>query len=64
MFVYPDDDNTTWPRGDGVEVVIGSKVGARTVTDILWTVHLANKKANCFVLTEKGRQGIASSHSR
>ena len=60
VFVYPDDDNTTWPRGDGVEVVIGSKVGARTVTDILWTVHLANKKANCFVLTETGRQGIAS----
>jgi len=60
VFVYPDADNATWPRGDGVEVVIGSKVGARTVTDILWTVHLANKKANCFVLTEKGRQGIAS----
>lgn len=60
VFVYPDADNAAWPRGDGVEVVVGSKVGTRTVTDIVWTVHLANKKANCFVLTESGRQGIAS----
>jgi hypothetical protein len=60
VFLYPDANNEKWPRGDGVEVVIGSKVGARTVTNIVWTVHLANKKANCFVLTESGRQGIAS----
>lgn len=60
VFLYPDADQATWPRGDGEEIVIGSKVGARTVADIVWTVHLANKKANCFVLTEQGRQGIAS----
>jgi len=30
-----------------------------TVADILWTVHLANKKANTFVLMEDGaHQGI------
>jgi len=60
IFLYPDTKEEKWPRGDGVEVNIGSKVGARTVKDIVWTVHLANKKANCFVLTETGRQGIAS----
>lgn len=60
VFLYSDVNNSKWPSGDGVEAVIGSKVGARTVTNIVWTVHLANKKANSFVLTESGRQGIAS----
>ena len=60
IFVYPEVKEAKWPRGDGVEVTIGSKVGARTVAAIVWTVHLANKKSNCFVLTESDPQGIAS----
>ncbi len=36
----------SYPNGGGVEVVIGSKVGGKVVKDIVWTVHLANKKAN------------------
>lgn len=60
VFAYPDRGEEKYPRGDGVEINIGSKVGARIVKDIVWTVHVANKKANCFVLTESGRQGIAS----
>ncbi len=60
IFAYPDNADEKWPRGDGVEVNIGSKLGERIVADIVWTVHLANKKANSFVLTEEGRQGISS----
>lgn len=60
IFAYPERDGEVWPRGDGVEVGIGATVGDRTVADIIWTVHVANKKANTFVLTESGRQGINS----
>jgi hypothetical protein len=60
VFAYPEAAVEQWPRGDGVEIVIGGKIGDRTVADIIWTVHLANKKANCFQLTEAGLQGIAS----
>ncbi len=60
IFWYAEEKAGTWPRGDGTEVTIGAKIGGRTVKDIVWSVHLANKKANCFVLTESGRQGIAS----
>jgi hypothetical protein len=60
IFHYPERAQESWPRGDGTEVTIGSKVGDKTVKDIAWTVHVANKKANSFVLTESGLQGIAS----
>lgn len=60
IFAYPAIAEETWPRGDGVEVSIGSSVDGRTVADIIWTVHVANKKANWFVLTESGLQGIES----
>lgn len=60
IFHYTGSDSDVWPRGDGTEVVIGTKVGGRTVKDIIWTVHLANKKANTFVLEESGDyQGIS-----
>jgi len=38
------------------EIQIGSKVGTKTVMDIIWTVHIANKKANTFVLVEDPNQ--------
>jgi L-Lysine epsilon oxidase N-terminal/L-lysine epsilon oxidase C-terminal domain/Iron-containing redox enzyme len=60
IFAYPECAEEAWPRGDGVEVNVGSSVGGRTVADIIWTVHVANKKANTFVLTETGLQGINS----
>ncbi|WP_421736656.1 LodA/GoxA family CTQ-dependent oxidase [Caulobacter sp.] len=60
IFAYPDQAEESWPRGDGEEVVIGGVLNGRTVADIVWTVHVANKKANGFVLTESGLQGIAS----
>ncbi|HEV7505213.1 MAG TPA: LodA/GoxA family CTQ-dependent oxidase [Thermoanaerobaculia bacterium] len=39
-------------QGQVQEVTLGSVVDGKTVTDIVWTVHLANKKANCWVLEE------------
>ena len=61
IFAYPETREEKWPRGDGVEIAIGSSVGGKTVKDIVWTVHLANKKANWFVLLETGpHQGIDS----
>ena len=60
IFAYPNGKAETWPRGDGAEVTIGANVGGKVVKDIIWTVHVANKKANTFVLKETGIQGLAS----
>lgn len=49
-YPYGSDDDTPEGKGEGKEIVIGSKIGGKTVTDIVWTVHLANKKANGYVL--------------
>jgi L-Lysine epsilon oxidase N-terminal/L-lysine epsilon oxidase C-terminal domain len=37
-----------YPSGGGAEVTIGATVDGRIVKDIVWTVHLANKKANAW----------------
>jgi hypothetical protein len=52
IFQYPDQNLGTYPTGQGTEIVIGSTVNGKTVKDIIWTVHLANKKANTYVLVE------------
>lgn len=63
VFCYPAGERKVYPRGDAddvTEVRVGTMVGGRKVTDIVWQVHLANKKANTFVLVEDGPfQGIA-----
>ena len=54
IFAYPDATTPeSWPRGDGVEVKIGDLIGGRTVANIVWTVHVANKKANTFYLDDR-----------
>ncbi|MCU6497833.1 LodA/GoxA family CTQ-dependent oxidase [Rugamonas sp. A1-17] len=40
------DGAETWPAGPASEVQPGSVVDGKVVADIIWTVHLANKKAN------------------
>lgn len=45
IYQYPADQADRYPAQGAEEVVIGSVVGGRTVTDIVWTVHVANKKA-------------------
>lgn len=48
IFQYPPDQAGAWPAQGGEEVVIGSVVGGRVVADIVWSVHVANKKANWY----------------
>jgi hypothetical protein len=61
IYSYPQRKQEAWPRGDGTEVTIGTEIGGKVVTDIIWSVHVANKKANTFMLLEVGEhQGIAS----
>lgn len=63
IFSYEGEGEESWPRGDGTEVTIGTPFGDKKVKDIVWTVHVANKKANQFVLVEdppEEPQGIRS----
>lgn len=53
IFQYPNQNLGTYPTGQGTEIQIGSTVNGKTVKDIIWTVHVANKKANTYVLVEK-----------
>ncbi len=55
QYDFPDQHSIeTYPNGGGHEIQIGSKVDGKRVKDIVWTVHLANKKANSWL----GGQGI------
>ncbi|MDN2712320.1 LodA/GoxA family CTQ-dependent oxidase [Janthinobacterium sp. SUN118] len=57
------DGVETYPlgrRGAAAEVAIGSMVDGKIVKDIVWTVHLANKKANSW----KGGDGVAPFENR
>jgi len=51
LFAYDFDGTDRYPNGGGVEVVRGTVLAdGRTVETIVWTVHLANKKANTYVV--------------
>ncbi len=52
IFQYPNKLYETYPTGEGTEITVGSVVDGKKVTDIIWTVHLANKKANAYVLND------------
>lgn len=59
--IYQYQESTyTYPSKQSEEVTIGSMVDGKKVKDIVWTVHLANKKANCWVLDETLEGGIDS----
>ncbi|AOT10662.1 LodA/GoxA family CTQ-dependent oxidase [Pseudoalteromonas luteoviolacea] len=50
IFAYSDIDKPSYPeKAENQEVTIGSVIQGKTVTDIKWCVHLANKKAAWFV---------------
>lgn len=53
VYQYQEENPLTYPSGGGVEVTIGSTVTIdaveKKVVDIIWVVHLANKKANTWV---------------
>ena len=58
IFEYPEEEITNYPTGQGTEITIGSTVtiGGNTnkITNIIWTCHLANKKANSWDEPENG----------
>ncbi len=59
IYDVPDAGPERYPSGQPLtEVVVGSTLGGKTVKDIVWTVHLANKKAACWDLDEA--KGLAA----
>jgi L-lysine epsilon oxidase-like protein len=61
IFQYDSGSVGRYPNGQGTEITIGSTVNGKTVKDIIWTVHVANKKANTYVLVETSpNAGIVS----
>lgn len=52
IYQYDREQADKYPSGAGTEVTVGSAVGGRKVADIIWTVHLANKKANSYILND------------
>ena len=62
IFAY-DQPQHQYPSNDpGREVKIGQKLGDKTIKDIVWMVHVANKKANNYSITSAGgdEEGIAA----
>lgn len=56
IFAY-DTPQTVYPSTDmGREVKIGDVVNGKTIKDIIWQVHLANKKANNYTITSANKQ--------
>jgi len=58
IYQYQDGDTYSYPSAGGEEVVIGSVVDGKMVKDVVWAVHLANKKANCWEIDEAANEGI------
>src|SRR5262249_18614723 len=56
IYAYPAGTSGKYPTGGGTLVTIGSVVGGKKVVDIVWTVHLANKKLNNYSTVSKGNQ--------
>ena len=51
LFSYSFDGTASYPGGDGTEVVIGTRLpDGRTVVDLVWTTHVANKKAAAYIV--------------
>lgn len=49
LYAYEFDAPGRYPGGDGTEVCAGGTLpDGRVVKDVVWTVHLANKKANAY----------------
>ncbi|EKU24839.1 LodA/GoxA family CTQ-dependent oxidase [Xanthomonas graminis] len=53
IYHYPANASAGYPSGAGSEIVLGTDVDGKRVRDIVWTVHLANKKANAYMLNDE-----------
>ncbi|UII21352.1 LodA/GoxA family CTQ-dependent oxidase [Fulvivirga ligni] len=59
IYQYANSPSTlSYPSTPGEEVKIGSVVDGKKVSNIIWTAHLANKKANCWMIDETANKGI------
>ncbi len=45
IYAYDHEGADSYPNGGGVEVLPGSQCDGRELVEIVWTVHLANKKS-------------------
>jgi L-lysine epsilon oxidase-like protein len=60
LFAYDFDGADSYPNGGGTEIVPGPLPDGRVLQEIIWTVHLANKKAAAFaVVPLKGVDAFA-----
>ncbi|MCA1778155.1 MAG: LodA/GoxA family CTQ-dependent oxidase [Xanthomonadaceae bacterium] len=50
IYAHATDGPACYPSPEAREVCVGDEVDGRTVVDIVWQVHLANKKANQYLL--------------
>ena len=53
IYHYPANASEHYPSGAGTEIVLGTEVDGKRVRDIFWTVHLANKKANAYMINDE-----------
>ncbi len=56
IYAYNTGSSGTYPNGGGTLVKVGSAIGGKKVVDIVWTVHLANKKLNNYSTVSQGGQ--------
>lgn len=56
IFAYPASEASAYPATQSREISIGDGIDGVEIVDIVWQVHLANKKANQYVL-ENGELG-------
>ncbi|HEY2876523.1 MAG TPA: LodA/GoxA family CTQ-dependent oxidase [Reyranella sp.] len=56
IFQYSKADAIEYPCGAGREIKLGSVIDGKRVVDIVWTAHVASKKANSYVFN--GELGI------
>ena len=61
IYAYDFEAPDSYPAGDAVEVRAGATLAdGRVVKDVVWTVHLANKKANAYnVVPSQGLNAYA-----
>ncbi len=53
IYAYDTPPNGVYPyQGITTEVTLGATIGGKTVTKIIWQAHMANKKANNWIIPE------------